>query len=242
MSQILSMLSVTLRCHRLHMQGYLLLTENTPVTMRGDRERLTQLLFESFNLKGMYLLDSGVAASYAGGSTSGIVVDIGLTGTNVTQVRNDRSCSQCNQSLQASPETPLLPSYVYEHLHVAALCMLGSKSGLVADQQLCIVQVTEGLIPPGGQQRLPLSGAKQDELLDGLLRKRGVNLKRSNVEALKEKCAAVAETAAQFDEVISGAGGSMDAEAEYDLPDGTKVSIQSEGYALLLQACDAEPV
>lgn len=68
-------------------EGYLLLTKNGPVATRADRERATQLAFEAFNVKGLYLLDVGVAAVYASGTSSGVAVDIGHSGTTVTQVR-----------------------------------------------------------------------------------------------------------------------------------------------------------
>jgi actin-related protein len=67
-------------------EGYVMVTENLPCTPRSNRERLTQMLFETFNVKGCYLLDSSVACLYAAGKTDGIVVDIGHTGTNVVQV------------------------------------------------------------------------------------------------------------------------------------------------------------
>lgn len=67
-------------------EGFVLCTENVPCMPRRDREYLTQMLFETFNVKGCYLLDSSVASLYAAGKTDGIVVDVGHTGTNVVQV------------------------------------------------------------------------------------------------------------------------------------------------------------
>jgi actin-related protein len=78
-------------------EGYMLCTENVPCMPRSDRECLTQMLFETFNVRGCYLLDSSVASLYASGKTDGVVVDVGHTGTNVVQVR----CPQL-QSLPAS--------------------------------------------------------------------------------------------------------------------------------------------
>ena len=67
-------------------EGYVLCTENVPCTPRSSRERLTQLLFETFNVKGCYMLDSSIACLYAAGKVSGMTVDVGHTGTNVVQV------------------------------------------------------------------------------------------------------------------------------------------------------------
>jgi len=53
---------------------------------RGDRERMTQLFFEVFNVRGFYLLDSAVAALYAMGKQQGVVLDVGHSGTDVCHV------------------------------------------------------------------------------------------------------------------------------------------------------------
>jgi actin-related protein len=66
-------------------EGYVLATENTTTMTRNDRERLTQIMFETFNLKGMYLLDASVASLYAAGKLSGVSVDVGHTGTTIAQ-------------------------------------------------------------------------------------------------------------------------------------------------------------
>lgn len=67
-------------------EGYVLCTENVQCMPRSSRERLTQTLFETFNVKGCYMLDSSVACLYAAGKVSGMTVDVGHTGTNVVQV------------------------------------------------------------------------------------------------------------------------------------------------------------
>jgi hypothetical protein len=69
-------------------EGFVLATENTTTTSRSDRERVAQIMFESFNVRGMYLLDSAVASLYTANKISGVSVDIGLTGTTVAQVRS----------------------------------------------------------------------------------------------------------------------------------------------------------
>ena len=68
-------------------EGHVLMTAN-PITLnRADKEKLTQMLFEVFDVKGMFLLDSAVASVYAAGKASGVSLDIGLTGATVAQVR-----------------------------------------------------------------------------------------------------------------------------------------------------------
>ena len=42
-----------------------------------DRERLTQLFFEQFNVSALFLCDQAVLSLYALGKTSGTVIDLG---------------------------------------------------------------------------------------------------------------------------------------------------------------------
>ena len=48
-----------------------------PMNPKADREKLTQLMFETFNVPAFYLANSAVLALYASGRTTGIVLDIG---------------------------------------------------------------------------------------------------------------------------------------------------------------------
>ena len=45
--------------------------------VQADREQITQVLFESFNLDGLFLCDAPVLALYAVGKVTGCVVDVG---------------------------------------------------------------------------------------------------------------------------------------------------------------------
>ena len=44
---------------------------------QADREQLTQLLFEQFNLNGLFLADQPVLNLYSIGKTTGLVIDLG---------------------------------------------------------------------------------------------------------------------------------------------------------------------
>ncbi|KAH9275539.1 hypothetical protein BASA83_001821 [Batrachochytrium salamandrivorans] len=68
-------------------------TNNNPVLLtvpiswsRDDQNNATQILFEYVNTPGIYLLDQPVAALYGAGVTSGLVVDIGHTTTDISPV------------------------------------------------------------------------------------------------------------------------------------------------------------
>ena len=90
------------------------------------------------------------------------------------------------------------------------------------------LQVLDGAVTPGSAMRLPIGGAMLDSILKRELKKRDVTLKESNWTTLKEKCAAVAESAVAFQDMRAGEN-AMESSTEVELPDGQKVSIGTEG-------------
>ena len=66
-------------------EGAALITEPL-FTSKADRERLTQLMFESFNVAGLYIAEQPVAALYGVGKTSGVSVDVGFSTTDIAPV------------------------------------------------------------------------------------------------------------------------------------------------------------
>eukprot|EP00913_Durusdinium_trenchii_P005315 g4960.t1 len=57
-------------------QHPVLLTD-APLTPKEDRERITQIMFESFNVPAMYLACTGALSLYAAGRTTGIALELG---------------------------------------------------------------------------------------------------------------------------------------------------------------------
>eukprot|EP01084_Bolivina_argentea_P250420 419540_1 len=53
-----------------------LLTE-TPLNSRGNREKMTQIMFEAFGVNGLYVAIDAVLSLYASGRVTGIVMDCG---------------------------------------------------------------------------------------------------------------------------------------------------------------------
>lgn len=55
---------------------------------RKPRERMTELLFEKFETPAVYLARSAVLSAYANGRTTGLVLDIGYSGTSAVPVED----------------------------------------------------------------------------------------------------------------------------------------------------------
>jgi actin-related protein len=57
-----------------------------PLTPKQNLEKMTQIMFENFNVQGLQTMPSPVLALYASGRTTGIVVSIGASVTHVMPV------------------------------------------------------------------------------------------------------------------------------------------------------------
>ena len=64
-----------------------LLTE-PPLNLKANREKLTQIMFDTFYSPAMYLGNSAVMALYATGRSTGIVVDLGYGVTHATPIQD----------------------------------------------------------------------------------------------------------------------------------------------------------
>ena len=90
-----------------------LLTE-PPLNPRANRERMTTIMFETFNAQAMYLSNAAILALYASARTTGVVVDSGHERTYVVAVYEVRvsihTTHVCNvhHTLDAFQQTSLL--------------------------------------------------------------------------------------------------------------------------------------
>jgi actin-related protein len=48
-----------------------------PLNPKGNREKMTQIMFEEFNIPALYVANQGVLSLYASGRTTGVVLDCG---------------------------------------------------------------------------------------------------------------------------------------------------------------------
>ena len=64
--------------------------------VRAKREKLTELMFEKYNIPAFYLVKNAVLAAFANGRSTGIVVDSGSTHTSAIPVYDGYVLSQGN--------------------------------------------------------------------------------------------------------------------------------------------------
>ena len=157
--------------------------------LQADREQLTQLAFEEFNMTGFFLCDQPVCSLYAVGKITGTVIDLGYAKTG----RCHYHCVACRQ--QHSMHATLSPDLRHAHCCPVIMCVrpallhawlnaaTWSKTLLLADVSV----VAEGQVNYHNTKRLPYGGRDLDALLVSLLQQRAIEC--SDPQKLKELCA-----------------------------------------------------
>ena len=145
--------------------------------MQADRERLTMLLFEQFNIAGLFMCEQSIMSLYSVGKTSGTVVDLGHGKTGELW------------HLTFMTHAPLVRfQFCCMHVHIS------SFSHVSAD----IAPVIEGQVYYPAARRLSYGGEDVTEYLRRLLQQQQDTAfreaPRSELQGLKEECIRVAES------------------------------------------------
>ena len=152
-----------------------LLTE-APLNPKQNREKMTQIMFDTFNVPAFYVAIQAVLSLYSSGRTTGMVFD---SGDGVTHV----------------------------------------------------VPIYEGYALPHAIQRIDIAGRDITNHLVRLLTERGFSLnnsaEREIVRDVKEKLCFIA---LDYNEEMAKAKTSPDLEKQYELPDGSHLTIGNERF------------
>ena len=79
-----------------------LLTEK-PLTPKEDREKMTEIMFETFNSSRFYLAMDALLSLYSAGGTTGLVVDSGDSSTRIVPIYEGKCISDAIQTSKLRP-------------------------------------------------------------------------------------------------------------------------------------------
>ncbi|KDR24116.1 Actin-like protein 6A [Zootermopsis nevadensis] len=114
------------KCIQSESEFHPVLMSEAPWNVRNKRERLTELMFEKYNVPAFFLVKNAVLAAFANGRATGIVVDSGATHTSAVPVQDgfvltqaivksplggDYISMQCKNFLQEN-DVEIVPSYL----------------------------------------------------------------------------------------------------------------------------------
>lgn len=76
------------KCIQSESEYHPVLMSEAPWNVRAKRERLTELMFEKYNVPAFFLVKNAVLAAFANGRATGIVIDSGATHTSAVPVQD----------------------------------------------------------------------------------------------------------------------------------------------------------
>ncbi|KAL1140768.1 hypothetical protein AAG570_000698 [Ranatra chinensis] len=114
------------KCIQSDSEYHPVLMSEAPWNARAKREKLTELMFEKYNVPAFFLVKNAVLAAFANGRATGLVVDSGATHTSAVPVQDgfvltqaiaksplggDYITMQCKQYLQEN-DIEVMPTYL----------------------------------------------------------------------------------------------------------------------------------
>lgn len=185
-----------------------LLTE-APLNPKSNREKMTQIMFETFNSPAFYVSIQGSS----------------FLSSSLPRLRS-------HVLVRSVSSADLLPRLLFTPSAVLSLYASGRTTGIVLDSGDGVshtVPIYEGFSLPHAIKRLDLAGRDLTEYLVKLLQERGypfvTSAEREVVRDIKEKLCYVA---LDFNNEIEIAAQSSQLEKSYELPDGQVITIGNE--------------
>ena len=94
---------------------------------KGRREKLTEIMFEKYNIPAFYLVKNSVLSAFANGRSTGLVIDSGASQTSAVPIHDgyvlqaaivksplagDFITNQCSKFLQEDQKLEIIPTYM----------------------------------------------------------------------------------------------------------------------------------